>query len=60
VRWDGSDHLDADPEVYCSIRGDCWENNTFGIRCCERIYARAASRRKPLVGGGRLAMSIDG
>ena len=60
LRWDGSDHLDADPEVYRSIRGGCWENNTFGIRCCERIYARAASHRKPLVGGGRLAMSIDG
>ncbi|MAF09941.1 hypothetical protein CMK11_05760 [Candidatus Poribacteria bacterium] len=59
VTWDGSDHLDADPELYRSIRGGCWENNTFGIRCCERIYARAGSHRKPLVGGGRLAMSVD-
>jgi len=59
VTWDGSDHLDADPDVYRSIRGGCWENNAFGIRCCERIYARAGSHRKPLVGGGRLAMSID-
>jgi len=59
VQWTKDDHLAAGPEVYRAIRGGCWENNTFGIRCCERISARAGSHRKPLVGGGRVGMDLD-
>lgn len=59
VEWIGADHLAADPDVYRVIRGGCWESNASGMRCCERAHARAGSHRKPLVGGGRLAMDLD-
>jgi formylglycine-generating enzyme required for sulfatase activity len=34
-------------------RGGCWENQNFGLHCCERIFARANTRNKPLVSGFR-------
>lgn len=59
VRWRGGDHLAINPHAYRAIRGGAWDNNTFGLRCCERIFASAGTLNKPLVSGFRVAAGID-
>ena len=59
VRWRDDDHLRVNPEAYRAIRGGAWDNNTFGLRCCERIFARACSQNKGLVSGFRVAADLD-
>jgi formylglycine-generating enzyme required for sulfatase activity len=44
------------PTSYRVSRGGCWENQDFGLRCCERIFARAGTRSKPQVSGFRCAL----
>jgi formylglycine-generating enzyme required for sulfatase activity len=44
---------------YRVSRGGCWENQDFGLRCCERIFARANTRNKPLVSGFRCALRLQ-
>ena len=54
--------LDAETHVGAyarAIRGGAWDNNPFGLRCCERIFARAASHNKGLVSGFRVAADLD-
>ena len=55
VRWRDGDHLNVNPQAYRAIRGGAWDNNTFGLRCCERIFASAGTHSKPLVSGFRVA-----
>ena len=55
VMWENGDHLDVPPHAFRAIRGGAWENNTFGLRCCERISASAMSHSKGKVGGFRVA-----
>ena len=55
VRWRDGDHLRVNPRAYRAIRGGAWDNNTFGLRCCERIFAGAGTHSKPLVSGFRVA-----
>jgi formylglycine-generating enzyme required for sulfatase activity len=43
---------------YRVSRGGCWENQDFGIRVCERIFARASTRNKPHVGSFRCALRL--
>lgn len=55
VRWRGDDHLLVPKRSWRAIRGGSWENNTFGLRCCERIAASAGTHNKGMVGGFRVA-----
>ena len=57
VLWQDDDHLAVNPQAYRAIRGGAWDNNTFGLRCCERIFASAGTLNKPLVSGFRVAVS---
>ncbi|HEU5316348.1 MAG TPA: SUMF1/EgtB/PvdO family nonheme iron enzyme [Chloroflexota bacterium] len=57
VLWRDGDHLTVSPQAYRAIRGGAWDNNTFGLRCCERIFAGAGTLSKPLVSGFRVAAS---
>lgn len=57
VHWRDGDHLLAPPLSFRVIRGGSWENNSFGLRCCERISASAGTHNKGLVGGFRVAAS---
>ncbi|HEX2037503.1 MAG TPA: SUMF1/EgtB/PvdO family nonheme iron enzyme [Chloroflexota bacterium] len=57
VRWQDDDHLRINPQAYRAIRGGAWDNNIFGLRCCERIFARALSHNKSTVSGFRVASS---
>lgn len=59
VHWRGDDHLLVPPNSFRAIRGGAWDNNTFGLRCCERISASAGTHSKPLVSGFRVAASLD-
>lgn len=56
IHWQDEDHLNVNPAAYRAIRGGAWDNNTFGLRCCERIFASAATLNKPLVSGFRVAL----
>ena len=55
VRWQDGDHLRVNPEAYRVIRGGAWDNEKFGLRCCERIFARARTQNKGPVSGFRVA-----
>jgi formylglycine-generating enzyme required for sulfatase activity len=55
VTWRNEDHLAVSHHAFRAIRGGSWENNTFGLRCCERISASAGSHNKGKVGGFRAA-----
>jgi hypothetical protein len=55
VRWQDGDHLRINPEAYRVIRGGAWDNEKFGLRCCERIFARARTQNKGPVSGFRVA-----
>lgn len=55
VTWRNEDYLGVPPASFRSIRGGSWENNTFGLRCCERISASAGTHNKATVGGFRIA-----
>jgi formylglycine-generating enzyme required for sulfatase activity len=59
VRWRDDDHLRINPDAYRAIRGGAWDNNTFGLRCCERIFAHASSHNKSTVSGFRIAADLD-
>jgi formylglycine-generating enzyme required for sulfatase activity len=59
VRWRDGDHLRINPDAYRAIRGGAWDNNVFGLRCCERIFARAGSHNKSTVSGFRVAAHHD-
>ncbi len=59
VRWRDGDHLRINPDGYRAIRGGAWDNHTFGLRCCERIFARARSHNKSAVSGFRVAAGLD-
>ncbi|HXI18110.1 MAG TPA: SUMF1/EgtB/PvdO family nonheme iron enzyme [Chloroflexota bacterium] len=59
VHWCNDDHLRVNPNAYRAIRGGAWDNNTFGLRCCERIFASAGSHNKPLVSGFRVAATTE-
>jgi formylglycine-generating enzyme required for sulfatase activity len=58
IRWRDDDHLGVNARAFRSIRGGAWDNNTFGLRFCERIFASAGTLNKPLVSGFRVAMSL--
>lgn len=58
VRWQDGDHLRLDPEAYRVIRGGAWNNEQFGLRCCERIFARAGTHHKSLVSGFHAAAGL--
>jgi formylglycine-generating enzyme required for sulfatase activity len=58
VRWQDDDHLRINPDAYRVIRGGAWDNEKFGLRCCERIFARATSQNKSTVSGFRVAASV--
>ena len=55
VRWRGDDHLLVPPRSVRAIRGGAWDNNIFGLRCCERIAAGAGTHNKSTVSGFRVA-----
>lgn len=55
LRWRDGDHLDAPRAGFRAIRGGAWDNNVFGLRCCERIAASAGTHNKGLVSGFRVA-----
>jgi sulfatase modifying factor 1 len=55
VRWQDGDHRRINPEAYRVIRGGAWDNEKFGLRCCERIFARARTHNKGTVSGFRIA-----
>jgi formylglycine-generating enzyme len=57
VRWQEDDHLLVPRNSFRAIRGGAWDNNTFGLRCCERIAASAGSHNKGTVSGFRVAVS---
>ena len=57
VRWRDNDHLQVPARSFRAIRGGSWENNTFGLRCCERISASSGTHNKGLVSGFRVAAS---
>jgi formylglycine-generating enzyme required for sulfatase activity len=59
VRWQHEDHLRINPEAYRVIRGGAWDNEKFGLRCGERIFARASSQHKGTVSGFRVAAGLD-
>lgn len=59
VRWQGGDHLRVPGNSFRVIRGGSWENNSFGLRCCERISASAGTHNKGTVGGFRVAASPE-
>lgn len=59
VRWQHDDHLRVPHTAFRAIRGGAWDNNTFGLRCCERISASAGSHNKSTVSGFRVAASRD-
>jgi formylglycine-generating enzyme required for sulfatase activity len=46
------------PQSLRVSRGGCWENQDFGLRCCERIFAHADTRNKPHVSGFRCALNL--
>jgi formylglycine-generating enzyme required for sulfatase activity len=58
VRWRDGDHRRINPAAYRAIRGGAWDNEQFGLRCCERIFARANSQNKSTVSGFRVAASL--
>lgn len=59
VRWQDDDHLRVPRASFRAIRGGAWDNNTFGLRCCERISASAGSHNKSAVSGFRVAASAN-
>jgi formylglycine-generating enzyme required for sulfatase activity len=58
VYWRDGDHSRVNPSAYRVIRGGAWDNEKFGLRCCERIFASAATLNKPLVSGFRVAAGV--
>ena len=58
VRWRDSDHQRINPNAYRVIRGGAWDNEKFGLRCCERIFASAGTLSKPLVSGFRVVAGV--
>jgi formylglycine-generating enzyme required for sulfatase activity len=56
VRWRDGDHRRINPEAYRAIRGGAWDNEKFGLRSCERIFARATTHTKGTVSGFRVAL----
>jgi formylglycine-generating enzyme len=57
IHWRDGDHERVNPQAFRAIRGGAWDNYTFGLRCCERIFASAGTLNKPLVSGFRVAAS---
>ncbi|MDQ3699464.1 MAG: formylglycine-generating enzyme family protein [Chloroflexota bacterium] len=60
VRWQDDDHLRINRDAYRAIRGGAWDNEKFGLRCCERIFARAGTHAKSTVSGFRVAAGPSG
>ncbi len=58
VRWEDDDHRRINPDAYRVIRGGAWDNEKFGLRCCERIFARAGTQAKGTVSGFRVAAGV--
>jgi formylglycine-generating enzyme required for sulfatase activity len=59
LRWQAGDHERINPAAYRVIRGGAWDNEKFGLRCCERIFARAGSHNKGTVSGCRVGADVS-